>query len=87
MYDEQVNGCIKPCIGTMKPKDEKDIRLQRILNGQAGCSSSHITKAADGDAGDVQTDASVPIDPTYDPAELEECTAILDVAKYRPIGR
>lgn len=87
MYDEQFNGCIKPCIGTMKPKDEKDIRLQRILNGQAGCSSSHITKAADGDAGDVQTDASVPIDPTYDPAELEECTAILDVAKYRPIGR
>ncbi len=30
MYDEQFNGCIKPCIGTMKPKDEKDIHLQRI---------------------------------------------------------
>ena len=53
MYDEQFNGCIKPCIGTMKPKDEKDIHLQRISNGQAGCSPSHITKAADGDAGDV----------------------------------
>ena len=86
MYDEQFNGCINSCIGTMKPKDVKDIHPQRILNGQAGCSSSHITKA-DGDAGDVQTDASVPLDPPYVPAELEECTAILDVAKYRPIGR
>ena len=59
MYDEQFNGCINSCIGTMKPKDVKDIHPQRILNGQAGCSSSHITKA-DGDAGDVQTDVLSP---------------------------
>lgn len=44
MYDEKYNGYIKPAIGSMKLKDVKDIHLQRILNGQAGKSRSHVEK-------------------------------------------
>lgn len=44
MYDEKYNGYIKPAIGSMKLKDVKDIHLQRILNGQAGKSASHVKK-------------------------------------------
>lgn len=44
MYDEKYNGYIKPAIGHMKLKDVKDVHLQRILNGQAGKSKSHVEK-------------------------------------------
>lgn len=44
MYTEKFNGYIKPRIGTMKIKDVKDVHLQRILNGQAGMSASHVKK-------------------------------------------
>ena len=44
MYDEKYNGYIKPMIGHMKLRDVKDIHLQRILNGQAGKSRSHVEK-------------------------------------------
>ena len=44
MYDEKFNGYIKPAIGSMKLKDVKDVHLQRILNGQAGRSASHVKK-------------------------------------------
>lgn len=44
MYDEKYNGYIKPAIGHMKLKDVKDVHLQRILNGQAGMSYSHVEK-------------------------------------------
>ena len=44
MYDEKYNGYIKPMIGHMKLRDVKDIHLQRILNGQAGRSQSHVEK-------------------------------------------
>lgn len=44
MYDEKFNGYIKPAIGYMKLKDVKDVHLQRILNGQAGRSRSHVEK-------------------------------------------
>lgn len=44
MYDEKYNGYIRPAIGHMKLKDVKDVHLQRILNGQAGKSRSHVEK-------------------------------------------
>lgn len=44
MYDEKYNGYIKPSIGHMKLKDVRDVHLQRILNGQAGMSQSHVEK-------------------------------------------
>lgn len=44
MYDQKYNKYIKPSIGTMKLKDVKDVHLQRILNGQAGMSASHVKK-------------------------------------------
>lgn len=44
MYTEKYNGYIKPRIGAMKLKDVKDVHLQRILNGQAGMSASHVKK-------------------------------------------
>lgn len=44
MYDEKYKGYIKPVIGHMKLRDVKDIHLQRILNGQAGKSASHVKK-------------------------------------------
>ena len=44
MYDEKFNGYIKPAIGNMKLSNVKDIHLQKILNGQAGKSISHLKK-------------------------------------------
>lgn len=44
MYDEKYNGYIKPRIGSMKLRDVRDVHLQRILNDQAGKSSSHVKK-------------------------------------------
>lgn len=44
MYGEKYRGYIKPAIGRMKLKDVKDIHLQKILNRQAGKSTSHVKK-------------------------------------------
>lgn len=44
MYDEKYKGYIKPVIGHMKLRDVRDTHLQRILNGQAGKSLSHVKK-------------------------------------------
>ena len=44
MYDEKYNKYIKPAIGHMKLQAVTDVHLQRILNGQAGMSRSHVEK-------------------------------------------
>ena len=44
MYDEKYNKYIKPKIGSMKMKDVRDIHLQKILNEEAGKSTSHVKK-------------------------------------------
>ena len=44
MYDEKYTKYIKPRIGHMKLGDVKDAHLQKILNGQAGRSVSHVKK-------------------------------------------
>lgn len=44
MYDEKYKKYIKPAIGHMKLKDVRDVHLQKILNGQAGMSESHVKK-------------------------------------------
>ena len=62
MYDEKYRGYIKPRIGRMKLRDVKDIHLQKILNGEAGRSASHVKKAAYGYAGDVPPGQTVQAD-------------------------
>lgn len=44
MYDEKYKKYIKPAIGHMKLKNVRDVHLQKILNGQAGMSGSHVKK-------------------------------------------
>lgn len=44
MYQEKYKRYIKPRIGRMKLKDVKDTHLQKIMNEQAGMSSSHAKK-------------------------------------------
>lgn len=44
MYDEKYKNYIKPRIGRLKLRDVRDVHLQRILNDQAGKSSSHVKK-------------------------------------------
>lgn len=44
MYDEKYRGYIRPRIGKMRLRDVRDVHLQRILNEQAGKSSSHVKK-------------------------------------------
>ena len=44
MYREKYEKYIKPRIGRLKLKDVKDIHLQKIMNEQAGMSSSHAKK-------------------------------------------
>ena len=44
MYDEKYNNYIKPRVGQMRLRDVRDVHLQRILNDQAGRSSSHVKK-------------------------------------------
>lgn len=101
MYDEKFNGYIKPCIGTMKLKDVKDVHLQRILNGQAGRSASHVKKLRMVMQEMFKRARQSRLIP-YDPAELlelpevtegrrrsiteEERTAILEVAQYHKYG-
>lgn len=60
MYDEKYDNYIKPAIGHLKLKDVKDVHLQRILNGQAGRSASHVKKTAHGVAGDVPQGQTIP---------------------------
>jgi integrase len=40
----KINKNVIPAVGTMKLKEVKDVHLQKILNGQAGKSLSHVTK-------------------------------------------
>lgn len=44
MYDEKYRNYIKPRIGHLKLRDVRDVHLQRILNDQAGKSSSLVRK-------------------------------------------
>lgn len=44
MYDEKYNNHIKPQIGHMKMSAVRDVHLQKILNGEAGKSESHLKK-------------------------------------------
>lgn len=44
MYDGQYKNYIKPRVGHLKLRDVRDVHLQRILNEQAGKSSSHAKK-------------------------------------------
>ena len=44
MYRRKYEGYIKPRIGRLKLREVKDVHLQRILNEQAGMSSSHAVK-------------------------------------------
>lgn len=101
MYDEKYNGYIKPAIGHMKLKDIKDVHLQRILNGQAGKSASHVKKLRMVLQEMFKRARQSRLIP-YDPAELlelpsvthgkrrsiteEERKAILEVAETHPGG-
>lgn len=44
MYRDKLDGYILPAIGSLRMKDVKDVHLQKILNGQAGRSKSHLDK-------------------------------------------
>lgn len=101
MYDEKFNGYIKPRIGSMRLRDVKDIHLQRILNGQAGRSASHVKKLRMVMQELFKRARQSRLIP-YDPAEMlelpevtqgkrrsiteEERTAILEVAQYHKAG-
>lgn len=101
MYTEKYNGYIKPRIGTMKLKDVKDVHLQKILNGQAGMSASHVKKLQIVMQEMFKRARQSRLIP-YDPAELlelptmregkrrsvteEERAAILAVAEYHRAG-
>lgn len=101
MYREKYNGYIKPRIGRMKLKDVKEPHLQKILNEQAGMSSSHAQKlrlVLQGMFKRARQSRLIP----YDPSELlevpqstegsrrslteEERKAILEVAKTSRAG-
>lgn len=101
MYTEKYNGYIKPRIGRMKLKDVKDIHLQKIMNEQAGRSSSHAKKLRMVMQEMFRRARQTRLIP-YDPAELLELpettqgrrrsiteaerSAILSVAAYHPAG-
>ena len=101
MYDEKYNGYIGPVIGHMKLRDVKDIHLQRILNGQAGKSASHVKKLRMVMQEMFKRARQSRLIP-YDPAELLELpamtegkrrsitdaerAAILDVAEWHRSG-
>lgn len=44
MYDEKYRGYVKPAIGHLRLQDVRDVHLQKILNAEAGRSSSHVKK-------------------------------------------
>lgn len=101
MYQEKYNGYIKPRVGRMKLKDVKDTHLQKIMNEQAGMSSSHAKKVRMVMQEMFKRARQSRLIP-YDPAELlelpqttkgirrsiteEERTAILEVAKTSRSG-
>lgn len=101
MYDEKYNNYIKSAVGHLKLKDVRDVHLQRILNGQAGRSASHVKKLRMVMQEMFKRARQSRLIP-YDPAELldlpsctagkrrsiteEERKAILDVAKTHPAG-
>ena len=101
MYREKYGRYVKPSIGRMKLKDVKDVHLQRILNGQAGRSASHIKKLRMVMQEMFKRARQSRLIP-YDPAELlelpqatdgkrrsiteEERAAILEVAGEHPAG-
>lgn len=101
MYREKYNGYIKPRIGRMKLKDVKDTHLQKIMNEQAGMSSSHAKKVRMV-MQEMFKRARQSRLIAYDPAELlelpattagrrrsiteEERAAILEVAKSHRAG-
>ncbi len=101
MYDEKYNGYIKSVIGHLKLKDVKDVQLQKILNSQAGYSSSHVKKLRMLMQQMFKRARQSRLIP-YDPAELlelprttegkrrsitdEERTAILEVAQTHRAG-
>ena len=101
MYDEKFNGYIKPAIGYMKLREVKDVHLQRILNGQAGKSASHVKKFVWFSRKCSKRARQSRLIP-YDPAELlelphvkegkrrsvteEERAAILAVSEYHSSG-
>lgn len=101
MYREKYNGYIKPRIGRLKLKDVKDTHLQKIMNEQAGMSSSHAKKVRMV-MQEMFKRARQSRLIAYDPAELlelpattagrrrsiteEERAAILEVAKSHRAG-
>lgn len=101
MYREKYDKYIKPRIGRLKLKDVKDIHLQKIMNEQAGMSSSH-TKKVRMVLQELFERARQSRLITHDPAELlelpattsgghrsltdEERAAVLEVAKTSRSG-
>lgn len=101
MYREKYKGYIKPRIGRMKLKDVKDTHLQKIMNEQAGMSTSHACKVRMV-MQEMFRRARQSRLITYDPAELlelpqtkkgtrrsiteQERKAILEVAKTHKNG-
>lgn len=43
-YREKFNGYMRPAIGRMRLRDVRDVHLQKILNGEAGRSYSHVAR-------------------------------------------
>lgn len=100
-YEEKYRLYIKPAIGHMRLQDVRDIHLQKILNSQAGMSSSHV-KRIQQLMRQLFRRARQSRLIIYDPAELlelptctagkrrsiteEERAAILAVAQYHPAG-
>jgi hypothetical protein len=102
MYREKYTRYIKPRIGRLKLKDVKDIHLQKIMNDQAGMSSSHAKKVRMV-LQELFKRARQSRLITYDPSELlelpatttgshrsltdEERAAVLEVAKTSRSGQ
>ncbi len=74
MYREKYTRYIKPRIGRLKLKDVKDIHLQKIMNEQAGMSSSHVKKVCQVLKGMFKRARQSRLIP-YDPSELLELPA------------
>lgn len=101
MYTEKYNKYIKPRIGPMQLKEVTEIHLQKIMNEQAGKSSSHAKKLRMVMREMFRRARQTRLIP-YDPAEMlelpvtteskrrsiteEERAAILEVAKSHPAG-
>lgn len=101
MYDEKYLKYIKPAIGSLRLMDVKDAHLQKILNGQAGMSQSHVEKIrrviremfsrarkSRLIAYDPSEDLELPAvkKGTHRSITEKEREAILEVAEYHPSG-